>query len=194
MNDVWPTVYDNVTSWSLGFLMGWAASWGIYRAWCNRRHQDYRTGHAVTEQAERRDRRYTWLGAGVTLLVAVGIGSLVYLAETYTSGASEVWNMCRHVNYPLGCLVAAGVTYRLVLMACDRPRWHDVRAMHLMLWFTYIIGNLLAAAMTSRHYDDAGVDATWVSGFRTCLMLGGLALTVWWPHPEKYIPIEGRRA
>lgn len=189
MRDAFPIIVNNLESWSLGFLCGWVVCTASYRLWHGHRCP---SPHREKEPRVTAERRYTLLGGVVTLVVAASIAGLVYVADNYTDGAHELWNACRHINYPLGCLVAVGVTYRIVLMAFDRDRWTDARSVHLVLWFGYIAANLLAAAMTSRHYDLVGVDATWVSGFRTVLMLGGLALTIWWPHPEKLTPIEER--
>lgn len=175
MGEALHVILDNLESWSLGFLCGWIMCKSLHHVW-HKTHTEH--------EAMRTEWRYTLLGGVITLLAAVLVGGMIYLAENYTDGATTLWNMSRHINYPLGCIVAAGVTYRLVLLAFEKPRWHrDARTLHLFFWFVYVAGNLLAAAMTSHHYEMLGADASWVSGFRTILMLGGLVLTIWWPHP-----------
>lgn len=187
MNDIATIILDNLESWSLGFLSGWVVCHGVVRLYD--RHRRHAEMHEVSMHAAHNHRLIALLP---TVVVVLATAVVVILAEKYDDSLAEVWNMCRHINYPLGVLVAVGVVYRLVLMTFDRPRWHDARALHLMFWFAYIAGNLLAAALTSHHYEEVGVDATWASALRTVLMTGGLVLTVWWPHPTRYSPLEER--
>lgn len=141
------------------------------------------------------DRREALVAAGTTLVIVALVAGAVALAEMYGDAGAlqDFWNTCRHVNYPLGVIVACGVVYRIVLMAFDRPRWRDPQGVHLLLWFVHIAANLLAAAMTSHHYELTGTDATWVSGLRTVLMGGAVVLTIWWPHPQRHAPIKESR-
>lgn len=186
MSDAFAVAIDNLESWSLGFLCGWAACHLVARA------AQYAHDHGGSM---RRDRRHSLLAGVTTLVIAAATTVVVMLAERYGDAGrlQEVWNTCRHINYPLGVLVACGVMYRLVLMAWDRPSWRDQRAVHVFAWIVYIALNLVAAAMTSHHYELAGVDATWVSGLRTLLMAGAVVLTVWWPHPTRFTAIEEPR-
>lgn len=190
MQDALSIIKDNLESWSLGFLCGWAVRNVVHSLWSKRKHRHAAT-HTNGDPTVTDKRRYTLLGGLITILVAVVVAAIVYAADTYTEGAEDLWNLCRDINYPLGCVVAAAVVYRIVLMAHDKSRWHDPRVVHLLFWFGYVAANLLAASMSSHHYDLLGADANWVSGFRTILMLWGLVLTVWWPHPDKFLPTGG---
>lgn len=180
-------VLHNLAWWSLGFLSGWGARRLVTRA----THYAHDHGGPM----RRSDRRHTFLAGVTTLVLAAAATVVIMIAERYGDAGrlQEVWNTCRHINYPLGVAVACGVMYRLVLMAWDRPSWRDQRALHVFAWIVYIALNLVAAAMTSHHYELAGVDATWVSGLRTLLMSGAVVLTVWWPHPQHFTPIEEPR-
>lgn len=174
MHPVAETVLQNLSMWSLGFLTGWSAR--TLARWAR--------GELMRHQT-----RNTVIAAATTLVIALLTTAVVVLAEIYGDDArlQVLWNACRSLNYPLGVLVSVGVVYRVCLMAFDRPRRRDARALHVAAWMLYIAANLVAAAMTSHHYELAGVDATWVSGLRTVLMSGAVVLTVWWPHsrPEE---------
>lgn len=101
-----------------------------------------------------------------------------------------VWGACRWANQYVAVLAAVCVFYRLSVMALDKPRWHDARAQHLLGWFTYIALGLLVAALGASHYNAGSTPANWTSGARLCLTAAAICLSLWWPHPAKYVHVE----
>jgi hypothetical protein len=137
----------------------------------------------VTELEEH---RYAILMFVVVIFASATIGGLIILAELIdlNSRCPQVWETCRSLNYPLGVIAAVGISYRLTLMAFAKSHWREPRALHTMLWFGYISGALIVAAIGSNHHAEANSDVTWLSGARLILTLGAIILTVWWPHPR----------
>lgn len=104
-----------------------------------------------------------------------------------------VWDACRWSNQYVAIAAAACVTYRLTGMALDRARWHDARALHLLAWFTYIALGLAVAAFAAAHYNAGSTPANWTSGARIGLNMAAIALSIWWPHPARFVPVEHGR-
>lgn len=105
---------------------------------------------------------------------------------------SWVWfyNACRDVNAPLQAIAAVGVSYRLLNMALDRPRWSDTRGRHISLWFAWVTVSLFTGAIASNYYAASAIDANAASVSRTALTLSAIVLTLWWPHPKVWTPVE----
>lgn len=104
-----------------------------------------------------------------------------------------VWDSCRWANQYVAILAAIGVAYRLSAMALDRPRWGDERARHLLAWFTYIALGLVVSALAAGYYTGGPTSANWTSGARLGLNVGAICLSIWWPHPARYLPVEHRK-
>lgn len=101
-----------------------------------------------------------------------------------------LYNTCRAINAPLQALAAVGVSYRLLNMALDRPRWQDRRARHISLWFAWVTVSLFTGAIASNYYASTDIDANAASVSRTLLTLSAIVLTLWWPHPKSWSPVE----
>ncbi len=125
----------------------------------------------------------------IAMLLAAALGwPLGHLVDL-----TPLMNACRALNAPLQALAAVGVSYRLMWMFLDRSRWNDPRARHISLWFVYITFSLFVAALASQYYASTAVDASPTSLARTILTLMAIWLTVWWPHPKTYVPVEVQR-
>lgn len=149
----------------------------------------------LTEHLEKPSAAWTFvLGTAPLALLAVLFGTLALLNQAAPEAMQPVWNGARAASYLVGIAAAFGVTYRLVMMAGDAARWHDPRAVHLMLWFGWIVGISFLASLGARYYDQLQVDATWISGARLVFHLLAIWLCWWWPHPAKFVPVEQRPA
>lgn len=126
----------------------------------------------------------TVVGLGLAAVVAVGI------VTTVDQIPVDIWNACRGANKYIGYAVALLVFIRLADMGFDPARWRDARARHLMFWFAYIAASLIVASAGAAHYEAIDAPANWTSGARTALSAAAIVLSLWWPHPRKFTPIE----
>lgn len=103
---------------------------------------------------------------------------------------TDVWNICRDLIQVIAPLATVAVGYRLTSMILDKPRWKDVRALHLMAWFTIVMIGLITSAGAANYYSRQGDDASPWSMLRLIVVISMLGLSIWWPHPKRYVPIE----
>jgi uncharacterized membrane protein YidH (DUF202 family) len=103
-----------------------------------------------------------------------------------------VWEACRWANQYVAILAAIAVSYRLVLMVLDRERWRSASGRHLLAWFAYIALGLIVSGFAAEHYNGGPTDANWTSGARTSLHVVAICLSLWWPHPRRFVPYAAR--
>jgi hypothetical protein len=173
-------IASNLTYFVLGACVGWIFARSL--AWAERRALHQET--PMPKPSSRRRRR-------IIDVLAVTIAALVALVMALGGvpriEAQPLWDASRQLNRYIGPIVVACLLWRLIPMALDRRRWSDARALHLLAWWSYIcvsVGNATAAAVVSNGPPE------WPAFLRLVLNLVAIALSVWWPHPKKYEPME----
>lgn len=140
-----------------------------------------------------------WRGARPTARVAIvvalagaamALAALIFTAVHDSYERPELWADTRVVNGWVAYGVATLVGFRLTRMVLDVRRWLDPRARHLTLWFVYIAFGLLNVAVGSQFLSAAGAAAGAPTGLRFLLNIMAISLSVWWPHPRDFTPLE----
>lgn len=104
--------------------------------------------------------------------------------------ADDFYMLCRSINGWLAIGAAFGVCFRLASLVLDKQRWIDPVARHRLLWFIYIAVGLFVVSRGSAHYDHINAPASSWSVARLGLTVAAIALTIWWPHPSRLVPLE----
>lgn len=171
-------ITSNLSYFVLGICVGWLFARAL--AWAERRalHQEAPMPFPV--------RRIDIIAA----TVAVAVGVIMMLGGVPEVEAQHLWDVSGQLNRYIGPVVVACLLWRLIPMALDPGRWRDSRALHLLAWWAYIcisVGNATAAAVINPGTPK------WPAFGVLVLNLVAIALSLWWPHPRKYEPLEASR-
>lgn len=148
----------------------------------------------LAEHLERPSTTWKFVLATAPLAVlVVFFGGLAGINQLAAAALQPLWDASRNASQLAGVITAGAMTFRLGVMAGDVARWHDRRSLHLLAWFTWIVGVSFLASLAARYYDQLNADATWISGARLALHVVAFALCVWWPHPHHHTPTDTPR-